>query len=252
MVTIDQLRAILSADRNWSVYALADLDQRLFRHCQWFVSEPSTLALIYQAPDPPILFGIGEPEPFAELLSQITTPRVYLQIPVHLLGAVEKHYRIKRLIPMWRMRLEEPVMGTGPTLELSDLDLEDVEQLYRDGAAAGESPDFFFPEMLDRGVFRGIRENGELVAVAGTHVVSGLERVAAIGNVYTRRDRRGRGYGRKVTGGVVLTLCSMGIGAIALNVKQSNLVARRLYERLGFVVHCEYYEGLAEKRAKRK
>src|SRR5215471_5019484 len=74
--------------------------------------------------------------------------------------------------------------------------LPDVERLYADGASDGTSPDYFFPSMLDEGVFFGVRANGELVSIAGTHVLALEEGVAAMGNVYTRRDCRGHSRGR--------------------------------------------------------
>ena len=100
--------------------------------------------------------------------------------------------------------------------------------------------------MLDQGAFHGLWENGQLLAVAGTHLVAPTEDVAAVGNVYTRRDRRGRGLAAAVTSAVVDELLRMRIRTIVLNVNQSNAAAIRVYERLGFRRHCSYFEGLAE------
>ena len=69
------------------------------------------------------------------------------------------------------------------------------------------------------------------------------EGAAAIGNVYVRRDRRGRGLGRVVTAAVLTGLA--GIETIGLNVRADNSAALRVYESLGFARHCEFYEGLA-------
>ena len=67
-----------------------------------------------------------------------------------------------------------------------------------DGDAAGEAPPFFDAGMLRHGVYYGIRE-GERLVCRGRHACAGPEQesVAGIGNVYTRRDRRGRGLGRR-------------------------------------------------------
>ncbi len=97
--------------------------------------------------------------------------------------------------------------------------------------------------MVSDGVFFGVCEGPSLVAAAGTHLLSREEGAAAIGNVYTRRDRRGRGFGRGVTGAVLDALA--GIETIGLNVRADNEAALRLYESLGFVRHCEFYEALA-------
>ena len=108
----------------------------------------------------------------------------------------------------------------------------------------GESPAFFTPGMLRHGVYYGVREGGAIVAAAGTHVLAERESVAAIGNVYTRRDRRGRGLGAQVSGAVVTELLGLGIRTIVLNVAESNAAAMRVYERLGFERYCEYREGI--------
>ena len=72
-----------------------------------------------------------------------------------------------------------------------------------------------------------------MVAAAGTHLLSRRERVATIGNVYTRRDCRGRGLGRIVMSAVREALA--GIDTIGLNVRVDNRAAIRVYESLGFV-----------------
>jgi predicted GNAT family acetyltransferase len=83
------------------------------------------------------------------------------------------------------------------------------------------------------------------VAAAGTHLAVPEEGVAAVGNVYTRRDRRGRGLAGRLTGAVVEALGRMNIPVVALNVSRQNAAAIRVYERLGFAIHCEFVEGPA-------
>ena len=97
--------------------------------------------------------------------------------------------------------------------------------------------------MLADGAFHGIYEGTALVAAAGTHLVAREEGAAAIGNVYTRHDRRGRGLARLTTSSVLAELA--GIETIGLNVRAENDAALHLYESLGFVRHCQFYEGLA-------
>lgn len=147
------------------------------------------------------------------------------------------------------MRLEAfrlaPVEGA---LRLTAADVPDLERLYADGEADGQAPEFFFGDMVTHGVFYGCREGGQLIAVAGTHLVVPEERVATLGNVYTRRDCRGRGLSSRVTSAVVTELQRLEIDVIALNVYQSNATARGVYERLGFRQYCDFVEGIIEKR----
>ena len=145
----------------------------------------------------------------------------------------------------WRPAPIDGVTRLGPA------DAEDLERLYRDGDESGEAPDFYFRSMIDLGVFFGIRYGGELASAAGTHLMSEAESVAGIGNVYTRRDCRGQGFGARVTSAVVAELTSKSIDTIALNVSCENKAAARVYERLGFTRHCDYFEGVAQIRRRR-
>jgi ribosomal protein S18 acetylase RimI-like enzyme len=132
------------------------------------------------------------------------------------------------------------------TTRLHASDVPALLALYADGESSGESPDFFFPSMVADGVFHGIYEGTALVAAAGTHLLAREESAAAIGNVYTRHDRRARGLGRWVTSAVLAELA--GVETIGLNVRADNDTALRLYESLGFTRHCQFYEALAMPR----
>jgi ribosomal protein S18 acetylase RimI-like enzyme len=129
------------------------------------------------------------------------------------------------------------------TSRLNASDVPALQALYADGESSGESPDFFFPSMVADGVFHGIYEGSALVAAAGTHLLAREEGAAAVGNIYTRRDRRSRGLGRLVTSAVLGELA--GVETVGLNVRADNDAALHLYESLGFVRHCEFYEALA-------
>jgi ribosomal protein S18 acetylase RimI-like enzyme len=126
-----------------------------------------------------------------------------------------------------------------------------LRELYADGDAAGEAPDFFMPRQLEDGTFFGVRERGTLVAAGGTHLYSAVESVAAVGNIYTRRTHRGRGYAAIVLGTIVEELRRHGIATIGLNVRTANATAIRLYERFGFRIHARFWEGRAVRRRAR-
>jgi ribosomal protein S18 acetylase RimI-like enzyme len=234
------IRTRLRRDPAWSVYALADLAPPMFPKTLWFVPD---LTLVVQDYGTAILFAMG-PGSVREALECVAGP-VHLQVQRDALDEVARHAAVSSPRLMWRMtrtgdRLASP---SADTTRLGASDVPALQALYADGESSGESPDFFFPSMVADGVFHGIYEGRVLVAVAGTHLLARAEGVAAIGNVYTRHDRRGRGLGRLVTSAVLGELA--GVETIGLNVRADNDAALHLYESLGFARHCQFYEALA-------
>jgi predicted GNAT family acetyltransferase len=65
------------------------------------------------------------------------------------------------------------------------------------------------------------------------HVYSRRYRVAALGNIATHPDYRGKGYGKVVAARVCKSLLN-DIDHIGLNVKTDNKGAIRCYQKLGF------------------
>jgi GNAT superfamily N-acetyltransferase len=248
------IRRLLETDRTWSVYALGDLSPQLFPHCAWFClpeGEPA-LALLCQAFATPVLFTLGEAPLVQRLLDEIGRPSaLYLHVRPEIVPLLAARYQVTHEKSMWRMVLDEPSRLSGIDAKagrLGPADLPALQELYADGNAAGEAPDFFHPWMLEEGVFFGVWEGDRLTAAAGTHLVVPAEGVAAIGNVYVRRDRRGRRLGESVMRAVTSELLRLKLRTIALNVEQRNAAAIRLYERLGFVRYCAFHEALAIRR----
>jgi ribosomal protein S18 acetylase RimI-like enzyme len=235
----DEIRRRLRRDPAWSVYALGDLAPPMFPKTMWF--EPD-LTLVLRDYGTAILFAIGAGS-VREALASVDAP-VHLQVQRDALDEITRHAAVSSVRPMWRMIwTRAPLPASNATTRLGADDVPALRRLYEDGESTGEGPDFFFPSMVTDGVFHGIYDGRALVAVAGTHLVARAEGVAAIGNVYTRRDRRGHGLGRRVMNGVLGDLA--GVETIGLNVRTDNDAALRLYESLGFARHCEFYEGLA-------
>jgi ribosomal protein S18 acetylase RimI-like enzyme len=244
------IRSILNADPRWSVYALGDLAPGYFEHCRWYWDGAGALILLYRAVTPPVLLAQGGPAAVAQLAEEFEEPEIYLHVPAPVAEALAPRYRAVSLTRMLRMVLDPPRFQPQPAedaVRLGVADTERLARLYEDGRETGESPDFFFPSMVASGVFYGAVEEGELVAAAGTHLVAPEEGIAAIGNVYTRRDRRRRGHAARLTSAVVAELLHRNVHLVALNVRRANERAIRVYEWLGFVRYCEFVEGLAKR-----
>jgi len=247
------IRSVLRRDPVWGVYALGDLAPPMFDKTLWF--EPD-LTLVLRHFGTSILFATGTGS-IREALAHVTWP-VHLQVQEDALAEVARFAVIVNQCRMWRMSWNGPAeaghhidaMHRGGTSvlpvqaqRLTEADVPALLRLYGDGEATGEAPDFFYPSMVTDGVFFGAYEEGVLAAAAGTHLFAPEEDAVAIGNIYTMRERRGRGLGRLVTSAVIEAVKN--IGTVGLNVRADNPAALHLYESLGFVRHCGFYEALA-------
>lgn len=244
------IRTILELDRPWAVYALGDLSPGFAEYCEWFAlqDQPPALVLLYRRFDPPVLFAQGSPDGLACLMHEIVTPTIYLSVRPDAWAVMQGHYRPVELRPMWRMLVDSQTFraaALGDASPLGERDIGAITGLYADGLERGESPDFFDPSMVQQGIFWGAWEGDDLVAVAGTHLIGPSQGVCAIGNVYTRHDRRGCGLGARVTSAVVADAFRRNLPTVVLNVNQRNVAAIRVYERLGFRCYCGFLEGLA-------
>jgi len=240
------IRAILRRDPVWGVYALGDLAPRMFPKTKWFGPD---LTLVLHDFGTSILFAMGTAS-IREALDHVRWP-VHLQLQQDALDEVARYAVIENQCQMWRMGWEGPPEGgrhadTTAAARLGAADVPALLKLYADGEATGESPDFFYPSMVSSGVFFGVYDGDALVAAAGTHLFAPEERAVAIGNIYTMRAHRGHGLGRVVTSAVLAAVKD--IETVGLNVRAGNHAAMSLYESLGFVRHCQFYEGLATTR----
>jgi GNAT superfamily N-acetyltransferase len=152
-------------------------------------------------------------------------------------------YAWERVIPMFRMVLPPASFSPveGHCLRLGTRHAEQLLGLYALGGGAVA----FSPSQIAGGVFYGAIADGQLVAAAGTHLVSPTYGVAAVGNVFTHPEYRGLGYGSATTTAVVAELLAGDILDVVLNVGQGNGRAIRVYERLGFERYCPFLEGPA-------
>jgi GNAT superfamily N-acetyltransferase len=250
LTDLTTVRALLDTDRDWAAYALGDLSPELLDNCDWHApADPHdvpALVLLYRGFTPPIAFAMGAAPQLRPLMSELRAPTISLHMQPHAVEALAGIYASTTTQAMHRMTLRPGAFTPVPhddARAVDESDLAAVAALYDDGHQRGEGPSFFYPAMLGQRTFRGIWEDGALVAIAGTHLYSRDLGVCAIGNVYTRRDRRGRGLGARVTSAVAAHASTEGVSTIVLNVSQTNTVARRVYERLGFVVYCDFLEG---------
>jgi ribosomal protein S18 acetylase RimI-like enzyme len=236
-----EIRRLLNRDRDWSLYALGDLDDGMFEHCDWLALGDS-LALVFRAIAIRPIFVLGDAASTRRLLAALPHDSGYLNLKPDQLAAARGVFEYRECHEMHRMILDDFVPRPGAAEPLTSANLAEIQRLYASGDGGGIA---FAPYQLTTGMFRGIRRGGELVAVGGVQVTSLQESVAACGNIFTHPECRGEGLAQTVTSAVVLALRSAGIGTIGLNVASANAAAIRAYERIGFRTRFRYHEGPA-------
>ena len=240
------------------LYALADLDDLFFRDTTWWAAvagdEFRAVALLLRKLRVPILYAVSQPGDAATraLLEHLTPnlpPSFFASLGLSLEDVLANGHdfdsqgeHLKYLLEDWSGVEATDVaraqlLGPGERSELEDFFDRDAYDRTESGGR------FFEPYMIERWPYAGIREHGRLVCAAGVHVYSERFRVAALGNIATRPDYRGRGLAGAATARVCLELRDR-VDHIGLNVQAQNAAAIRCYEGLGFRPVCRYVEGL--------
>ncbi len=242
------LRAFLESDRLYAAYAICDLEEREFNRTRWGLARdgdtPVAVVLEYNGPTPQPLFVMGRRDGIEAVLRDVIHPRLaYVAVPSDTLPAIETVYRVDpgpEMVRMWVDRTRfRPYPATVERLLPSEIG--DLNRLYQLGFAS-----WLPPATVAEGVYYGMRVNGQLIAAAGTHVVSRTARLAVVGNVLTKPDYRGRGFATAVTGAVTAELLR-DCDQVALNVRADNPPALNAYRRLGYTEHLRFEERLVHR-----
>src|SRR5450759_4983336 len=88
-----EIRRLLNMDREWSLYALADLDDGMFEHCDWWAL-PGALALVFRGISIRPIFVLGDAASTKELLAALPETTGYLNLKAHQLDAAEGIYPV--------------------------------------------------------------------------------------------------------------------------------------------------------------
>jgi len=280
----DPIRPLLRADRFFADYALGDLDPAHFQFTEWFGAEESgelrAVVMLYHDLNPSVFFATGEARGIEAILGgAVKLPRIGLSIHEEHLPVIERFYRADP-VPMLKMallpedsrqdsesrlartrryaavgrwaqpagerwsntnRLKSQVpTGVWKLLRLDVSHLPLLEELYSYGGG-----DAFRRRSLELGVFYGVFDAGRLISVAGTHIVSECEHIAALGNVMTHPGYRSQGLATMATSAVCKELLERGVELIGLSVSRSNEAAIRVYENIGFKRRVPFFEGTA-------
>jgi ribosomal protein S18 acetylase RimI-like enzyme len=245
----DLLLEFLGRDRIFAAYAIADMDDLEFGRTRWGLAFdgdlPVAVAMEYRGISPQPLFVMGDPYGVGAVLRDIIRTRVaYLAAKADVVPAVGAHYRVDGAADMVRMHVDRetfrPVVGEAVRLDAGDT--RHLTRLYELGLTAALPS-----EAVSSGVYYGVRRGARLIAAAGTHVISPMYGVAAVGNVFTHREYRGQGLAKVVTSAVTADLLET-VEDVVLNVRADNPPALAAYRALGYREHTHFEERLVHRR----
>jgi ribosomal protein S18 acetylase RimI-like enzyme len=250
--------AAIAATGN-DIYALADLDEPIWSMSRWWVDDDLTAyVLSIDGFDPPVLYlnGNAASAPlFGDLLERVADQlpdELYANVIVGAEASLASFsYRPVGTYQRMEVASQQPMPLSEHDIEVfTSSHFDEIVAFFADARADANEHlgEFFSQPMLDTGFYRGVRLDGQLVAVAGVHVASSIMAVASIGNVAVHHRYRGLGLGAVVTVAVVKALRDNNITRIGLNVDVANTPAVRTYERLGFVTRYRFTEGPATRR----
>lgn len=245
----DLLAEYFRQDIYLHLYSLGDLDDFYWPHTQYYGIKTRSgldkVVLIYRGDGLPVLLALSTPgkldSDYIQQLIKLLPDQVYAHLSPGLEDHFCKSYTILDHGQHYKMGLEDysiiPKIDTNGTVPISDVDLEEVDNLYQISY-----PDHSFdPRMVQSGQYIGYRKNNQLLCIGGVHVYSPTYGVAALGNITTHPDFRNQGLARVVTAKICALLKNK-TNTIGLNVKSDNNAAVHLYQSLGFKISAKYGE----------
>lgn len=240
----------LSGTPDLHLYTIGDLDDFFWPDTTWYAlyenNEIVSIALLYSGMSPSTLLLFHEKDPtYSRVLLGSIRKFLPEKFNVHLSPGLVDMFGMENIAENYghnyRMVLKgdpEPVNDPNiRRLKLSDIDK--INELYR----LAYPHNWFDSRMAKTGKYFGYFESGMLVGIAGIHVYSPEYRIAALGNIATHPDFRGRRIAYKVTSALCNDLKKTA-DIIGLNVKSDNNPAIKCYQNVGFEIRSSFDECL--------
>jgi ribosomal protein S18 acetylase RimI-like enzyme len=248
--------SFLLRDRTWGAYPLGYLDPSSGILNQVWTTEEggetNSLVMLAQLPQLVSIYASGAAPGIERLLGALPGPPAsgVFSVRAEALHGLERHFHVSTSYQMRRMRADGRSLRPRHDVDVVRLGIDDLEAVKRIYGMWTDSHQL--PGQLTRGIYYGVYRGRELVAIAGTHCVSPMYGVGAIGNVLTHAHHRNRGLASTTTSAVAEELLRLGCDEIVLNVRHGNDAAMATYRRLGFADHCTFMEGVFHARAGRR
>jgi RimJ/RimL family protein N-acetyltransferase len=248
--SVSAIEAAFSADRAFGAYALGHLEYELFPHARFWQArgEAGSAIVMHARALGPTMVAAGDASALAALLALHPGARYsYLSTaaPEHM-ATIERYYRVTTALEMQRMEIDAARFHArpGPVRRLRGIDVNRINALY----ATDGGPSNYTYDTIERAIYYGIFDADELVSVAGTHIVAPNQGLAVVGNVFTHRRARGRGFASAVTAAVTRELLDRGCPQVVLTVDPQNTPAVTAYTRLGYRPGTSVVEARLKRR----
>ncbi len=234
-----------------NIYQIGDLDDFYWPQTDFYgyyeSNDLKSVVMIYKEVLPNVVIALCEPDEFACLnralskMQGILPDKIYLHITPGAEKILEEKYKLHYEGAYRKMSLSNSEkLKSINTSEAQRFTTEDKNELS-DFYSEAYPENSFNIRMLETGMYFGIKENNKIVSAAGIHVYSPEYKAAALGNITTHPEYRGKGFATKVTACLCQELFKK-IEVIGLNVHSENSSAIHCYEKLGFIKIADYLE----------
>jgi ribosomal protein S18 acetylase RimI-like enzyme len=238
----------LKKNKGLHIYSIGDLDDFFWKKTTWFALREGvsiySIALLYTGMEIPtlLLFHEGQshyPCQLLEWIKPLLPAKFYAHFSTGLLNLFKSENIRENYGLHYKMVLNKVV--SAPVDEnirnLTPDDLDVINEFY----SVSYPHNWFDGRMLETNKYFGYFESGRLIGAAGVHVFSERYKVAALGNIATHPDYRGKQIAYKLTSALCYNLQQC-VDLIGLNVKADNENAIKCYRKIGFEVTGTYEE----------
>lgn len=257
----NKIYSSLKQDETWAGYMICDLQDEFFEErTKWYIAyknkKPVAITLFYNYPENEIskikgnstkdvIITMGNKEGINKIFENVDLPpKSWYHIPESHIKILKKFYDFENLRKMKRFFIVKDnfKMFDGDAERLSEENFNEIIELFKN-----HNEYFLLPYMLKYDTFYGIRKDGKLISVAGTHFLSKDYKIGTFGNLFTHPDYRREGYGKICASKTIdelLKKCKLVIG----NTAENNIPSFKIHNKLGFKEHCFYWEGIGKRK----
>jgi ribosomal protein S18 acetylase RimI-like enzyme len=251
----EHVAEFLLKEPDTNAYALGYLDAEYQERCRWVgeleAGNLTAIAMVYRGLTVPALFTSGRADAIRGLLRKLGS-----DLPTRVMGHIPPDHRASVESVLSPARAPRRVTRMGLQASAFQDPGEDGVQVdvltHKDTGAILQLysmwPDNLFePFQLESGLYFGVRDGQSLACIAGIHNLSETFDVAAIGNLVTHPDHRGKGYAKACTA-TLLREVFQRVSRVTLDVQEDNAPAVRTYTTFGFTRCAEFFEGEFRRR----